>query len=105
MKRSPPSPLAASRIQPVADHDGRECDFLTASSPSRFLDRLELVARAVSLGGAESVASLPVQTSHVGFSAAELRRAGVGPGQVRISIGLEDRGDLWRDLDRALGHG
>ncbi len=69
----------------------------------RFFDRLELVARAVSLGGAESLASLPVQTSHLGCSAAELSRAGVTPGMVRLSIGLEDPGELWRDLDRALG--
>ena len=69
----------------------------------RFLDRLELFARATSLGGVESVASIPVDTSHVGQSPGELRRAGVTPGMVRLSIGLEEPDDLWRDLDRALG--
>ncbi|MHB1844405.1 MAG: trans-sulfuration enzyme family protein [Deltaproteobacteria bacterium] len=71
----------------------------------RFLDRLELVARAASLGGAESVASVPVDTSHAGQSPEELRRAGVTPGMVRLSVGLEDLEDLYRDLDRALGRG
>ncbi len=71
----------------------------------RFFDRLELVARAVSLGGAESLASIPIESSHVGCSAEELRRAGVTPGMVRLSIGLEDPEDLWADLDQALGRG
>ncbi|MHB8418052.1 MAG: trans-sulfuration enzyme family protein [Myxococcales bacterium] len=69
----------------------------------RFFDRLELFARAVSLGGAESLASIPVETSHLGYSAAELARAGVTAGMVRLSVGLEDPDDLWRDLGRALG--
>jgi cystathionine beta-lyase/cystathionine gamma-synthase len=71
----------------------------------RFFDRLELVARAVSLGGSESLASIPVESSHVGCTAEELRRAGVTAGMVRLSIGLEDADDLWADLDQALGRG
>lgn len=75
------------------------------SAARRFFDCLELVARAVSLGGAESLASLPVESSHVGCTAEELRRAGVSPGMVRLSIGLEDPDDLWADLDQALSRG
>jgi len=71
----------------------------------RFFDRLGLVARAVSLGGAESLASLPVESSHIACTAEELRRAGVTAGMVRLSIGLEDPDDLWADLDQALGRG
>lgn len=73
------------------------------SAARRFFDRLELVARAVSLGGAESLAALPIESSHVGCTPLELRRAGVTPGMVRLSIGLEDPEDLWADLERALG--
>lgn len=80
-------------------------DLGSLQAARRFFDRLELVARAVSLGGAESLASLPVETSHAGCGEEALRRAGVTPGMVRLSIGLEDPRDLWEDLDQALGRG
>jgi cystathionine beta-lyase/cystathionine gamma-synthase len=68
----------------------------------RFFDRLQLVARAASLGGVESLASLPVHTSHHGLSAEALRGAGIEPGLVRLSIGVEDEADLAADLEQAL---
>jgi cystathionine beta-lyase/cystathionine gamma-synthase len=66
-------------------------------------DRLEIIGRAASLGGVESIVSLPVLTSHYGYSAEALERAGVTPGMLRLSVGLEDPADLIADLDRALG--
>jgi cystathionine beta-lyase/cystathionine gamma-synthase len=69
----------------------------------RVFDRLQLVKRAASLGGAESLVSLPVLTSHTGFSDEALRRAGVTRGMLRLSVGLEDAEDLIADLDQALG--
>jgi methionine-gamma-lyase len=68
----------------------------------RFWDRLKLVARAASLGGPETLTSLPILFSHTGYSAEELRRAGVDEGMVRMSVGLEDSGDLIDDLRQAL---
>ena len=68
-----------------------------------FFDRLTVVNRAASLGGVESLCSLPVLTSHWGLSEGELAAAGVTPGMVRLSIGLEDVEDLIADLDQALG--
>jgi len=68
----------------------------------RFFDRLQLVARAASLGGVESLASLPVHTSHHGLPEAVLRAAGIDPGMVRLSIGVEDEADLVADLEQAL---
>jgi cystathionine beta-lyase/cystathionine gamma-synthase len=65
-------------------------------------DRLSLVARAASLGGVESLASLPVHTSHYGLPPEKLREAGIDPGMVRLSMGVEDAADLVRDLERAL---
>jgi cystathionine beta-lyase/cystathionine gamma-synthase len=70
-----------------------------------FFDRLSLVNRAASLGGVESLCSLPVLTSHWALSDAELARAGVTGGMARLSIGLEDVDDLIADLDQALGKG
>jgi cystathionine beta-lyase/cystathionine gamma-synthase len=66
-------------------------------------DRLEVIGRAASLGGVESIVSLPVLTSHYGFSPEALERAGVTAGMVRLSVGLEDPQDLIADLDQALG--
>ena len=70
---------------------------------SRFFDRLQVFKRAASLGGVESLCSLPVLTSQWGHSDDELRRAGVTHGMARLSVGLEDPEDLIADLDRALG--
>ena len=68
----------------------------------RFYDRLQVIQRAASLGGVESLCSLPVLTSQYGFSDEQLEAAGVTPGMVRLSIGLEHAEDLIADLDQAL---
>jgi cystathionine beta-lyase/cystathionine gamma-synthase len=68
----------------------------------RFFDGLRVMARAASLGGVETLVSLPVHTSHHGYSDEQLREAGVHPGMVRVSLGVEDAVDLLGDADRAL---
>ncbi len=68
----------------------------------RFYDALRIVTRAASLGGVESLASLPVHTSHVGFTNEQLLAAGVDPGTVRLSVGVEDAADLIADVKAAL---
>jgi methionine-gamma-lyase len=68
----------------------------------RFCDRVRLFLLAASLGGVESLAILPIYTSHYKMSLDELRAAGVEPGTVRISVGLEDPADLIEDLRQAL---
>ena len=68
----------------------------------RFGDRVQLFLLAVSLGGVESLVALPLYTSHYNMSAEELRRAGVSPGTVRVSIGVEDAADLIEDLKAGL---
>lgn len=68
----------------------------------RFCDRVKLFILAVSLGGVESLVVLPIYSSHYRLSKEELDRAGVQPGTVRVSIGLEDPEDLIDDLRQAL---
>jgi cystathionine beta-lyase/cystathionine gamma-synthase len=68
----------------------------------RAFDRLRLVHRAASLGGVESLCSLPILTSQYGLTDAELARAGVTRGMMRISVGLEDAGDIIADLRQAI---
>jgi cystathionine beta-lyase/cystathionine gamma-synthase len=68
----------------------------------RAFDRLAVFQRAASLGGVESLCSLPVLTSQFGLTDAELELAGVTRGMMRLSIGLEDPEDLIGDLQNAL---
>ena len=66
-------------------------------------DRLELFARAGSLGGVESLVSIPARMSHRRLGEEERERVGVPSTLVRLSVGLESPADLVADLDRALG--
>jgi cystathionine beta-lyase/cystathionine gamma-synthase len=68
----------------------------------RAFDRLRVVQRAASLGGVESLCSLPILTSQFGLNDDELARAGVTRGMMRISVGLEDADDLIADLRQAI---
>lgn len=68
----------------------------------RCYDRLKLITRAASLGGVESLASIPVHTSHWGHSDEQLHEAGITKGMIRLSVGLEDAADIIADLDQAL---
>jgi len=65
-------------------------------------DRLQVIKRAASLGGVESLISMPVLTSQWGHTDQQLRDAGVTRGMLRLSVGLEDAADLIADLDQAL---
>lgn len=71
-------------------------------SALRFIRALEIVFEATSLGGIESLVSSPFNTSH-SFVPEEVRlEAGIVPGFVRMSVGIEDVDDLWADIDQAL---
>ncbi len=75
------------------------------ASAVAMVDRLKLIANAPSLGGAESLATLPFATTHHGMSAEERQRRGITDGMIRLSIGLEDAEDLIDDLRQALEAG
>ena len=68
----------------------------------RVLAELAVIRQATSLGGVESLASAPHNTSHLGLSAEQLMQAGIEPGTIRLSVGLEDPSDLLEDLAGAL---
>lgn len=68
----------------------------------RFCERTRVFLLAASLGGVESLVLLPVYSSHYNMTVAELKAAGIEPGTVRVSIGLEDANDLIEDLRQAL---
>jgi cystathionine beta-lyase len=66
------------------------------------VERLRLITPAVSLGGVESLICFPSETSHARMSPAEKAEAGISDTLIRLSVGIEDLGDLKEDLGRAL---
>ena len=68
-----------------------------------FVDGLGCFALAESLGGVESLVAHPATMTHAAMSAQAREVAGIGPGLVRLSVGIEHVDDLLLDLDQALG--
>lgn len=67
-----------------------------------FLTGLECFTLAESLGGVESLISHPASMTHAGMEESARVRAGIGPGLLRVSVGIEDPADLVADLSAAL---
>jgi len=88
---------------------GRACSLLTfeirggLASGMRFYNALKLFKRLVNLGDSKSLACHPASTTHRQMSAQEQLAAGVGPGSIRLSVGIEHIDDILADLDQALG--
>lgn len=72
------------------------------NSALELLDGFKVFKNAVSLGGVESLASIPVLSSHYGLDEKMLKKCGVSRGMLRLSFGIEDTEDLIDDLDQAL---
>jgi methionine-gamma-lyase len=68
----------------------------------RFMDALQLVTRAVSLGDAETLAQHPASMTHATYTLEERQAHGISEGLVRLSVGLEDIDDLLADIQQAL---
>ncbi len=69
---------------------------------ARFQDALKLFTRLVNIGDAKSLACHPASTTHRQLNPAELAKAGVSEGMVRLSVGIEHIDDLIADLEQAL---
>jgi cystathionine beta-lyase/cystathionine gamma-synthase len=68
----------------------------------RFVESLKLIQLAVSLGGVESIIQHPASMTHGTLPEEEIRKAGISPGLLRLSVGLENVEDLKRDISQAL---
>jgi methionine-gamma-lyase len=68
----------------------------------RFLDRLTLLRFAVSLGGTETLICHPATTTHYAVPEAARAEVHIGPATMRVSVGIENSGDLIADLAQAL---
>ena len=67
-----------------------------------FCKRLKLIKPALSLGGVETIISIPCLTSHIKMTKEERLAAGVSDDLLRLSVGIEDAEDLWEDVERSL---
>jgi cystathionine beta-lyase/cystathionine gamma-synthase len=68
----------------------------------RVTQRLRLMCVAPSLGGVDTLVSMPRFTSHAALSREERHAIGVGDGFIRLALGIEDAPDLIADLEQAL---
>ena len=67
-----------------------------------FIEALKIFSHLANVGDCRSLVIHPASTTHFRMDDAALAAAGIGPGTIRLSIGLEDPDDLIADLDRAL---
>jgi cystathionine beta-lyase/cystathionine gamma-synthase len=77
-------------------------DLADGAAARRCVDALSIFQRAASLGGVESLVTIPVLSSHWNVGEESLRAAGVTAATIRLSIGVEDVDDLIADLERGL---
>lgn len=77
---------------------------LTGGQPAgrRFIEALRLFAHVTNIGDVRSLATHPASTTHAQLPEADQRAAGVTPGSIRLSLGLEHADDLLEDLAQAL---
>ncbi|MFD7165798.1 trans-sulfuration enzyme family protein [Streptomyces violascens] len=77
--------------------------FETLTDPHDVIARVRLITPAVSLGSVDSLIQHPASISHRIVPEDDRASSGVSDRLLRMSVGLEDVEDLWRDLDQALG--
>lgn len=68
----------------------------------KFCDSLKIALNATSLGSVETLVSIPVLTSHIKMSQAELEKTGISESMIRVSVGVENIEDLLWDFEQAL---
>jgi cystathionine beta-lyase/cystathionine gamma-synthase len=75
-----------------------------AASTEGFLDRLQMIIPALSLGGVETLICAPAKSSHVKMSPQERAEAGVSDTLLRLSLGIEAAEDIIADIRQAMGN-
>ena len=77
-------------------------DLGTREAARVVLEGVKIFSLAESLGGVESLISVPAEMTHASISKEDQAKLGITPGMTRISVGIEDVEDLWQDLESAL---
>lgn len=104
LKSHPQHELAASLMRGFGGMIGMEVKGKRRGAEST-LRSFKLIKKATSLGGVDSLASMPLNSSHASLSAEDRKRLGIADNLIRLSIGIEDLEDLKEDLDQALKKG
>jgi cystathionine beta-lyase len=81
---------------------GGMLSFEVKGDPDKFIKKLKLVKRAISLGGVESTIASPVKTSHAKLTPEERKQVGISEKLLRLSVGIEESQDIINDLKQAL---
>ncbi len=68
----------------------------------RFIESIQLFSHLANVGDVKSLVIHPASTTHQQMGDDDLRKAGIGPEMIRVSIGIEDLGDIIWDLEQAL---
>jgi len=100
---SHPSHALAQRLLPRGAGSVFSFDLKGSRAQGRaFIEALQIFSHLANVGDCRSLVIHPASTTHFRLNDAELAAAGIGPGTIRLSIGLEDPADLIDDLKRAL---
>ncbi|MEU1227363.1 aminotransferase class I/II-fold pyridoxal phosphate-dependent enzyme [Streptomyces sp. NPDC005828] len=100
---SHPDREIAARLLPAGGGGVVSVDLAGGREAGRaFVEAVRLASLSVSLGDVKTLVMHPASTSHHQLDATALAAAGIGPGTVRLSVGIEHVEDLWADLEQAL---
>ena len=103
MLPSSPSHAVAQRLLPIGSGGMMAFDLAGGrAAVQAMLSSLKMVTFAASLGGVETTISYPEITSHRGLTPSERAELGVGPGTVRVSVGIEAAEDIVNDFAQAI---
>jgi O-acetylhomoserine (thiol)-lyase len=98
-----PSHALAQRLLPKGAGSVFSFDIKGSRAQGKaFIESLKIFSHLANVGDAKSLVIHPASTTHFRMSDSDLAQAGIGPGTIRLSIGLEDADDLIDDLKRAL---
>ncbi len=103
MLESHPSHALAQKLLPRGAGSVFSFDMKGSRAQGKaFIEALKLFSHLANVGDCRSLVIHPASTTHFRMDDAALAQAGIGPGTIRLSIGLEDPDDLIDDLKRAL---
>ena len=103
MLENHPSHALAQKVLPRGAGSVFSFDIAGSRAQGRaFIEALKLFSHLANVGDARSLVIHPASTTHFRMSDQALRQAGIGPGTIRLSVGLEDPADLIDDLKKAL---
>lgn len=100
----PTHPQYAIAQQQMQNGGGIICFELKGGLESgrKFLNALQMLSLTANLGDSRSIASHPASTTHAKLTEAERLAVGITPGLIRISVGLEHKDDILKDIEQAL---